>query len=55
MDRHLGSSYARTWASRTHLAQLNHLTAAEALDDGVAVQTVWRAVHEALGLPASER
>lgn len=55
MDDHLGEAYARVWASQFVMAALEGRTAQEALDAGVAPKQVWRAVCEALQLPASER
>lgn len=55
MDHHLGASYARTWAERTHLGSLGHRTVQEALDQGEPPLTVWRAVHESLELPDRDR
>jgi hypothetical protein len=55
MDHHLGAAYARVWASQFVMASLGGRTAQEALDAGVEPKQVWRAVCEALELPASER
>lgn len=55
MDRHLGSAYARVWASRTVIGELDHRTVEEALAAGVPPKQVWRAVWGMLELPASER
>jgi len=55
MERHLGSAYASSWASHQSIAALDDRTVDEALADGVPPQRVWRAVHEVLELPASER
>ena len=55
MDHHLGASYARAWADQFVMRQLEQRTAQQALDDGVPPKQVWRAVWEALELPASER
>ena len=55
MEHHLGESYARVWASQHVMSALGSRTAIEALDDGYSPKEVWRAVWEALGLPASER
>ncbi|MFT4298671.1 MAG: DUF3046 domain-containing protein [Aeromicrobium sp.] len=55
MDLHLGAAYARLWADTQVIDVLDHRTPSEALDAGVAPKQVWRAVHERLQLPASER
>ncbi len=55
MDHHLGAAYARVWASQFVMSALEGRTAQEALDAGVPPKQVWRAVCEALQLPASER
>jgi len=55
MNRHLGAAYARVWAETYVIAALDHRTALQALDAGVPPKQVWRAVWEALELPASER
>lgn len=55
VQAHLGDSYGRVWADTQVLRQLDGRTPQEALDDGVLPQKVWRAVHAALELPASER
>ncbi|WP_028657046.1 MULTISPECIES: DUF3046 domain-containing protein [unclassified Nocardioides] len=55
MEQHLGAGYARVWATQHVMAALDGRTAQEALDAGVAPKQVWRAVWEALELPASER
>ncbi|WP_246160597.1 DUF3046 domain-containing protein [Nocardioides humilatus] len=55
LDHHLGSAYARTWASQQVLGGLGHRTPEQALDDGATPKQVWAAVWEALELPASER
>ncbi|NYH89527.1 DUF3046 domain-containing protein [Actinopolymorpha rutila] len=55
MEHHLGSSYARSWARDQVLAELGGRTPQQALDSGVDAKTVWRAVWQALELPASER
>jgi len=55
MEQVLGSAYAHTWA-RTHvMAGLDGRTVEEALAAGEPPKRVWRAVVEALELPASER
>ena len=55
MDRHLGPAYSRTWAQQHVLASLEERTVSEALAAGEDARTVWRAVWEALELPAAER
>lgn len=55
LDHHLGRAYSRTWADQQVLASLGHRTPQQALDEGVPPKSVWAAVWEALGLPASER
>ncbi|MVA75659.1 DUF3046 domain-containing protein [Auraticoccus sp. F435] len=55
LDQHLGKGYARVWAAQHALAGLDSRTVEEALADGVPCKTVWRAVWEALELPARER
>ncbi len=53
--QHLGPGYARVWAAQFAVAGLGSRTVVEALADGVPCKVVWRAVWEALELPASER
>jgi hypothetical protein len=55
MEAHLGAGYYRVWARQFVIADLDRRTAQEALDAGVPPKQVWRAVWEALDLPASER
>lgn len=55
MDRHLGPTYARTWAREQVLSSLGGRTVEQALADGEEAKTVWRAVWRTLNLPASER
>jgi hypothetical protein len=55
MERALGPAYARTWAHEQVMARLQGRTVDEALAAGESPKTVWRAVHETLELPASER
>lgn len=54
MERALGASYARSWASQYVLSDLER-TAQEALDAGTPPKQVWASVWRALELPASER
>lgn len=55
MERHLGPSYARSWARDQVLADLGERTVTQALAEGWDAKKVWRAVWVALELPASER
>lgn len=55
LSEHLGTAYARVWASQYSLAELRGRTVVEALADGVACKTIWRAVWNALELPAVHR
>ena len=55
MTHHLGAGYAESWARDQHLADLDGRTVDAALDDGVPVRSVWRAVCEALDIPAHQR
>lgn len=55
MEAHLGSAYAYTWSREQVLADLGGRTVDEALASGEPTKQVWRAVWEALDLPASER
>jgi hypothetical protein len=55
MEHHLGAAYAVSWARDQVLGSLGGRTAQEALDAGEDPKTVWRAVCDALGLPARER
>lgn len=55
MDAALGNAYARSWADMHVMSELEGRTAAQALADGVPPRSVWRAVWQALGLPASEK
>jgi hypothetical protein len=55
MERRLGAGYARSWADDQVLPQLEGRTVSQALADGEDAKTVWRAVVEATGAPASER
>ncbi len=55
MEGALGGSYARFWASRTVLAELEGRTPTEALDAGVTPKEVWAAVWRALELPPVDR
>lgn len=55
MEAALGRAYARTWAHQHVMASLGGRTVEEALAQGEAPKHVWRAVWEALDLPARER
>ncbi len=55
MEARFGASYARSYAADQVLATLGGRTVLQALADGDDVKLVWRAVCEALELPASER
>lgn len=55
MEQALGAGYYEVWADQFVLASLGSRTARQALDAGVPPKEVWRAVHEALGLPDRER
>jgi hypothetical protein len=55
MEHHLGDGYADSWARDQSIAALGGRTVRQALDEGEDTKRVWRAVCEALGLPARER
>ncbi len=55
MEKALGAGYYEVWADQHVLAQLGSRTVRQALEAGVPPKQVWRAVHDALDLPASER
>lgn len=55
VESQLGHSYGRVWADTQVLQQLDGRTPREALDAGVLPKQVWRAIHAALELPASDR
>jgi hypothetical protein len=55
MRTHLGPTYSQVWASQHNLAALGGRTVEEAMAAGIDCKTIWRAVWEALELPASER
>jgi hypothetical protein len=55
MESALPRGYAAVWADQHVLSELGGRTVNEALDAGVSPKEVWRAVHAALELPASER
>lgn len=55
MNHHLGEAYALSYAQDQVLPTLGGRTVQEALDSGDDVKLVWRAVVDALRLPATER
>ncbi len=56
MEQALGSSaYAQHWSEHHVIGSLGGRTATEALAAGETPKLVWRAVWEALDLPASQR
>jgi len=50
-----GDSYAESFARDYVIAELGGRTVEQALDQGEDAKTVWRAVCEAMRLPASKR
>ena len=55
MEARFGATYARSYAADQVLATLGGRTVVQALEDGDDVKTVWRAVCEAIDVPAAER
>jgi hypothetical protein len=55
MRGQFGAAYAESLARDQVLAQLGGRTVAEALEAGVPVRQVWRAVCEAFEVPARNR
>ena len=55
MESALGRDYARSWAHQHVMASLDGRTAEQALAHGETPKTVWRAVCQALELPAAQR
>lgn len=55
MEAQLGEAYSRVWASQHSLSELGGRTVDEAMADGIDCKTIWRAVWQALELPARER
>ncbi len=55
MEDALGGAYSRVWASQHVIAGLGGRTVTQALAAGEQPKSVWRAVHENLGLPANLR
>ena len=52
---HLGQGYYRVWAAEFSLADLGGRTVNQAIADGLPSKIIWRAVWQALELPARER
>jgi uncharacterized OB-fold protein len=55
MQRQFGPAYADSYARDQVLAELGGRTVMEALEQGDDVKAVWRAVCQAVDLPARER
>ncbi len=55
MERHLGRTYADSWARDQVIAALGGRTVHQALEAGMDPKHVWRAVCDVLELPARER
>ncbi|MGA4668255.1 DUF3046 domain-containing protein [Propionibacteriaceae bacterium Y1923] len=55
LAQHLGDGYARTWAEQYSLDTLGGRTVVESLAAGLPNKTIWRAVWQALELPATDR
>lgn len=55
LERHLGSSYARSWAAQVALPALGSRTVLEAIGDGESFKAIWEAAWSLLELPDSER
>jgi hypothetical protein len=55
MEAALGKSYAQFWAGHVVIGDLDHRTAAEALEAGVPPKEVWAAVWRFLELPPVDR
>jgi hypothetical protein len=55
METALGPAYARSWAERYVIRELDGRTALEALSAGECPKAVWRAVWAELGLPPKDR
>jgi hypothetical protein len=55
MEGRFGAAYAHSYAADQVLATLGGRTVERALADGDDAKTVWRAVCDATGAPASER
>ena len=55
LHKHLGATYARSWADQTALSAIGSRTVTEAIRDGVPFRLIWEAAWSVLELPASER
>ena len=55
MDSAFGRGYSRSIATDQVLSTLGGRTVEQALDQGEDTKSVWRAVHAAFELPASQR
>ncbi len=55
MERALGASYARSWASLTVVGELGGRTVEEALAAGEDPKAVWAAVWRQLELPENQQ
>jgi hypothetical protein len=55
MQRHLGDTYAESWARDQYLPELGSRTVTQALDAGVPPKQVWAAVCDTLRLDVRER
>lgn len=55
MYRHFGETYADSFARDHVIEQLGSRTVQQALAEGADAKTVWRAVCDAMSLPARER
>lgn len=55
MEDRFGPVYSRSYAADQVLATLGHRTVLQALEEGDDTRSVWRAVCEALEVPAAER
>lgn len=55
MNKYVGEAHADSWARDQVLTSLGGRTVMQAIEAGVDTKTIWLAVHEALGLPPSER
>ncbi|RBQ14751.1 DUF3046 domain-containing protein [Spongiactinospora rosea] len=55
MRRHFGEAYAESWARDYVIAELGGRTVTQALADGVAAKTVWRAVCKVTDVDAKLR
>lgn len=55
MNKQFGEAYAASVAKDYVLAELGSRTAAQALEEGVDVKTVWRAVCVTFDIPEAQR